>query len=126
MTTINSFEAFNSRLGEFIRVFQEQPPHVFSAMGGYGSTPNPSREGNNSASDERVLPSWEVPAIGHVEEDFNPLALALFTLQFAHVEPYRRWCEARGITPDKITLWSDIPPVPAAALRSSTFQASPP
>ena len=52
-----------------------------------------------------------------MEAQFNQLALALFGLQFAHVEPYRRLCEARRITPDKITLWPEIPPIPAAAFK---------
>ena len=59
---------------------------------------------------------------GFLEAEFNDLALALFALQFAHVEPYRRFCEARRATPGKVTFWTEIPPVPAAAFKE--FQLS--
>src|ERR1044071_8619095 len=36
------------------------------------------------------------------EERFTELAFALFALQFHSVLQYRRLCEARGATPDKI------------------------
>jgi hypothetical protein len=57
--------------------------------------------------------------------EFNQLALSLFALQFAHVEPYRWLCEARRITPDKITLWSEIPPVPASAFKEFDLSSIP-
>src|SRR2546427_2856401 len=114
MTSITSFESFNSRLREFIKIPQELLPAVFCSFEDHEPTPDPSQEGNSPDTDELVLPSWERPESGHfLAAEFNQLALALFALQFAHVEPYRRFCEARRITPDKIKLWSDIPPVPA-------------
>ena len=48
---------------------------------------------------------------------FNQLALALFALQFAHVEPYRRLCLARRATPDKVIRWTEIPAIPTAAFK---------
>ena len=60
-----------------------------------------------------------------LESEFNQLALALFALQFEHVEPYRRLCAGRRITPDKITLWSDTPPVPAAAFKEFDLTSIP-
>ncbi len=51
------------------------------------------------------------------EDQFDHLASALFALQFARVEPYRRLCETRGVTPVKIRHWTEIPPVPAAAFK---------
>ncbi len=83
-------------------------------------------EGNLPVTDERGLASQAGPELDpFLEAEFDQLALALFTLQFAHVEPYRRLCEARGITPDKIALWSDIPPVPAEAFKEFDLSSLP-
>ena len=128
MTSINSFEAFNSQLREFIRVFQERLSRIYRAPWVHEPTPNPSQEGNGQEADEHMLPSWEGSGVGRFMEsdaEFNRLALALFGLQFAHVESYRRLCEARRITPDKITLWSEIPPIPAAAFKAFDFSSLP-
>src|SRR6266550_1864621 len=149
MTSLNSFEAFNSRLCEFIAAMNPPPaptaielselrqdrsadfsplPEVLAGpeRGGLKSAllnsmavpPVPPEEGSKPSDTHCRFPSWEGSGVGWFigsEAEFNQLALALFALQFAHVEPYRRLCEARRITPDKITLWSEIPAVPATA-----------
>lgn len=51
-------------------------------------------------------------------EPFGELALAAFAYQFENIAPYRRMCESRGATPDRVTDWREIPPVPAAAFRT--------
>ncbi len=48
---------------------------------------------------------------------FESLALDLFRLQFSAVEPYRRFCEARGLTASRVAGWRDIPHVPAVAFK---------
>ena len=53
----------------------------------------------------------------HADAEFNGLAILLFTLQFAHNQPYRIICEAQGVTPDAITHWKQIPTVPTAAFK---------
>lgn len=58
-----------------------------------------------------------VSAPGHDEEAFNSMALELFALQFAHVEPYRRFCEARGVGPDGVRHWSAIPAMPTSGFK---------
>ena len=126
MTSINSFAAFDSRLREFMRVSQERLPEMFATSWSHKPSPNPSQEGNCRAADELMLPSREVSGVGRLmEAEFNQLALALFALQFAHVESYRRFCEARRITPDKINCWSDIPPVPATAFKEFDLSSLP-
>ncbi len=55
------------------------------------------------------------------EAQFTDLARELFTLQFAHVAPYRRLCEARRVTPATLTDWRDIPAVPSAAFKELEF-----
>lgn len=49
--------------------------------------------------------------------DFERLALELFALQFGTNAPYRRFCEARAVTPLTVTCWPQIPAMPAAAFK---------
>lgn len=60
------------------------------------------------------------------EEKFNPLALELFRLQFEHNAPYRRLCQARGVSPEDAADWSHIPAVPAAAFKEFELSCLPP
>ena len=57
--------------------------------------------------------------------DFNALALELFSLQFQHVEPYRRYCEHLGQTPDRVADWSAIPCIPAAGFKEFDLTSLP-
>lgn len=58
-----------------------------------------------------------VSAPEHNGEEFNRLALELFELQFQHVQPYRRFCEARGAAPDAVRDWSAIPAMPTSGFK---------
>ena len=49
---------------------------------------------------------------------FNNLALELFALQFNANEPYRRFCLARGVTPEAVDSWRQIPAIATAAFRT--------
>lgn len=60
------------------------------------------------------------------EDRFTQLALAAFRLQRRHVEPYRRYCRRRGIRPDEVVDWREIPPVPTAAFRAVDLVAGDP
>jgi hypothetical protein len=53
------------------------------------------------------------------EESFERLALEVFAYQFAENEPYRRYCERRGRTPDAVARWTEIPAVPTAAFKAA-------
>lgn len=48
---------------------------------------------------------------------FEELALEVFDFQFAHCEPYRKFSQRRGQTPDSIDHWHDIPAVPTSAFK---------
>lgn len=54
---------------------------------------------------------------GSRDSEFNDLAVALFRLQFPGNAPYRRWCEAQGVTAEAVTQWRQIPAVPTAAFK---------
>lgn len=51
------------------------------------------------------------------DDAFNALALALFTLQYDSVAPYRNFCDARNLTPSSVADWKQIPPVPVRAFK---------
>lgn len=54
----------------------------------------------------------------------NDLMLAVFTHQVRWNAPYRRFAAARGVRPERVRRWQEIPPVPARAfghLRMATF-----
>ena len=57
------------------------------------------------------------PCVGSYENDFNRLALELFALQFKANAAYRKICEARGLTPNALEHWTQIPAVPTAAFK---------
>lgn len=48
---------------------------------------------------------------------FDAWALRVFAHQYARNAPYRAFCERRGVSPDNVAVWDDVPPVPAAAFR---------
>jgi hypothetical protein len=56
---------------------------------------------------------------------FDQLALELFALQFEHNTPYRRLCEARGVRPDTVAHWTDIPAAPTSAFKELALSCLP-
>lgn len=57
------------------------------------------------------------------EDRFDDLARRVFALQFEASVPYRKYCVSRGVAPEKIRSWTEIPPVPTAAFRKVEFRA---
>jgi len=55
------------------------------------------------------------------EDDLDGLALAVFGLQFEHIEGYRRFCVGRQATPESVQRWQDIPMIPTPAFKSTVF-----
>ena len=51
------------------------------------------------------------------DSDFGALAVRAFRHQFATCVTYRLFCEKRGVTPDTVDGWEDIPAVPATAFK---------
>lgn len=56
---------------------------------------------------------------------FNDLALAIFSFQYEHNQPFAAYCRRRSITPDHIAHWTEIPAVPTAAFRQVALTVSP-
>ncbi len=59
------------------------------------------------------------------EARFDALARDLFVFQFDHCEAYGRFCRGRGVTPDRVTGWREIPPVPAGAFKELALRSFP-
>ncbi|MBP1695207.1 MAG: cobalamin B12-binding domain protein [Deltaproteobacteria bacterium] len=67
--------------------------------------------------DEKIL-SYIRRGTDHQDsEGFNRLALRVFELQVKYIPIYRRYCEKRGITPEKISSWDQIPALPTDAFK---------
>jgi hypothetical protein len=62
---------------------------------------------------------------GSDEQDFNALAHGLFSLQFEHNPPYRRFCEARGARPESVRHWNEVPAIPTGAFKEFEFSCLP-
>jgi acyl-CoA synthetase (AMP-forming)/AMP-acid ligase II len=76
--------------------------------------------------DDAVLEWMHEPQWKEDDERFGELALALFAHQFTWCEPYRRFCEGRGRTPDRVESWRQIPPVPTGAFKEVALRSFPP
>ena len=69
-----------------------------------------------SARLREFMPACLSPATTAAEH-FPRRALALFELQFRHNQAYRTFCEARGVSPENVEDWNDIPAVPTLAFK---------
>lgn len=54
-------------------------------------------------------------------ETFDDLALRVFGYQYEENEPYRRYCERRGVAPGSVSQWSEVPAVPTAAFKEAAL-----
>lgn len=57
---------------------------------------------------------------------FEYWAWRVFAFQYERNPAYRRYCRRRGITPDTVARWQDVPPVPTAAFRDADLACAPP
>ena len=57
------------------------------------------------------------PSRGSANRQFSELALELFALQFENNVACRKICEARGLTPEVVEHWTQIPAVPTGAFK---------
>lgn len=62
---------------------------------------------------------------GCSDAQFDAMALRVFAHQHAGNEPFRRFCQARGVTPRKVKSWRDIPAVPIDGFKDLTLSCEP-
>lgn len=48
---------------------------------------------------------------------FDDLARRIFARQYARCAPYRRFCDARGAAPERVSDWREIPHLPVTAFK---------
>ncbi|HMP82797.1 MAG TPA: hypothetical protein PKA41_08865, partial [Verrucomicrobiota bacterium] len=79
-----------------------------------------------STESESVEPAHAALLAAHDDAEFNGYAMLLFALQFKANAAYRKLCEARGVTPNDVTHWAQIPAVPAVAFKELELTSLPP
>jgi hypothetical protein len=79
------------------------------------------------ARDLAVFLSGEAPPRGdeHGEAAFDVLARRVFVRQYARNAPYRAFCDGRGVTPETVASWRNIPAAPAAAFKRFALTCAP-
>lgn len=102
------------------------------SAGGTAAIATSHGDPRRAALDARVLAfitEWTcagAPLPGRADETrFDVLARELFAYQATHCEAYGRFCNARGMTPDRVTHWREIPPVPSGAFKELTLRSFP-
>ncbi len=75
--------------------------------------------------DRHVLEWMREPRWSYSEKRFEQLALQLFAFQFENCEIYRRFCERRDQTPNKVDTWRRIPAVPTSAFKEVELRCFP-
>lgn len=73
--------------------------------------------------DLKILSWMREPDWQDDEARFDAIACELFAFQFEHCLPYARFCLARGMTPDKLSHWSEIPAVPTSAFKEARLHS---
>lgn len=61
---------------------------------------------------------------GWNDELFTRHARDLFAHQYTNIEPYRRFCDGRAVTPDSLDDWLDIPAVPTDVFKRVRLSAT--
>ncbi len=56
---------------------------------------------------------------------FEPLALAMFRYQYQANQPYRQFCDARGVSPEQVQRWQQIPAFPTDAFKNELVTSFP-
>jgi hypothetical protein len=64
-----------------------------------------------------AMRAWRGPGQSWEEDVLDDWAGRAFRLQFAGNASYRKYCEARGVSPENVSGWRDFVPVPTAAFR---------
>lgn len=59
------------------------------------------------------------------DEGFGALALRSFALQFEGSPAYRAFCQGRGLTPETVSRWEEVPAVPATAFKHLDLFSAP-
>ncbi len=75
--------------------------------------------------DEEVLAWMRATDWVRDDERFDILARKLFRFQFEHCDAYRQFSSARGIDPERLNDWREIPAIPTAAFKQAPLRSFP-
>ncbi len=86
---------------------------------GFGPYPKEHALNNSRAAIREAILAWDSVDGEDRWEDarLDALAIPHFAFQFEHNLPYRRFCQGRGITPETLTSFRDIPSVPTDVFK---------
>jgi hypothetical protein len=59
------------------------------------------------------------------ETRFDELARRIFAFQYRHCETYARFCDLKGVSPESVDSWRDIPAVPTGAFKEAALRCFP-
>jgi len=68
----------------------------------------------------------EVGASSSSKWELEPLALKAFAFQYDALAPFRTLCDRRGVTPDSIESWQQMPPIPTRAFAELELSTAEP
>lgn len=75
--------------------------------------------------DEEIL-SFIKRGFSHQDSGtFNCLALRAFELQYCHIPIYQRYCQRRGVTPEGVSSWDQVPPLPTDVFKVADLSLLP-
>ncbi len=83
-------------------------------------------EALHDAVGEAIAGSEGSRAFGWSDAEFDGLARRLFAHQFDGCAPYRGYCVGRGVTPDTLGSYRDIPAVPTDVFKTVPLATFPP
>jgi hypothetical protein len=76
-----------------------------------------------------AAPGEEIAAFLHAstpdDDRYNAVARKVFAHQYTYNAPYRRFCAGRGVSPENVADWRDVPAVPAAAFKRFALTCAP-
>jgi len=119
MSDQTKFTDLDRRLHAFILASMEPDT-------GRSEPPKRTTEPPSAVSVQADSPCGSVLGSSEDAPDFGDLALEVFALQFAHVEAYRVWCRAKGMGPDTVRDWREIPAMPVSAYKEYELSSIPP
>lgn len=69
--------------------------------------------------ERRLVSIFADPSAALDEDDFRTLALEIYARQYEAGDFYRDFCQRRGVRPEDVVDWRDIPAVPTAAFKET-------
>jgi len=134
LDTLSRRFEFPDPIRQLVRVAESAEEAAAIACGEREGSPRIGQDPVNLEDLHRVRPREsprqaveDVIRAGHCDDaEFDRLALALAKTQLSRIEPWRSYAAHSGISPDALTDWRSVPPVPSSAFKSHDLSAAAP